>query len=208
MNSSEELKDIEDIPPAIYKRIVDQANVAIRKLNRNSYLTVSDLISEGLMTYVRALRSYNGKDSAFETYLIHCLKGCFVKIIRDSFAKKRGGYGERRLNHYGRDRNDQELSFSVMVPIDETVQIADDRDDTEYNILVSEVEQKLPKKLLPLYRQLTNPDPELIEKAHLASKDKNKCVLTTNMIADYLGVSVSEVLATRRLIQQQLKGVL
>lgn len=193
-------------------RIMDQARITFRKLNSNSYLTLDDLVSEGLTTYVRAMREWNENGSKFETYFITSLKGSYFKIVRDSYAKKRGGMGDKTIvKNYGFSEKGEPIQVINNSSIDEivndmSIQLASAEDnEVEYGVLLNQVETSLPKHLIPVFKQLTDPDEELLEQARIANLGKRTCSISDSMLAKYLGITTKQLTEYKSELQKHIR---
>lgn len=191
-----------------------QARVAFGKCNRNSGITMEDLISIGNLELVKARESFDStKNAKFSSYLTIRLQSRFYKVMRDTHAKKRGGAGckqdDVRLGRGERWENEEEIQTAQHVSIDETVgddmqfQLPAPADHSaEFDLLIEQMMKLLPKCSRRVFKQMVDPDLELTAIAHRNAQGKKSVNLTNQMVADYLGISLAEFKEHREVIEK------
>lgn len=194
------------------KYISDQAQVAYSKINKNSFLDTDDIISLGMEVYFRVKDKWNPEKSAFDTFLINCLKNDFYKVVRDSYAKCRGGLGFTYVS--GKDTGHSvinNVSIDSNKYDDEDGRIAltaKEDSEVEYNLLCNQIAKNIPEHLKTQYKQMTDPDEELLIRANDACKGKNRCNVDDKMMAEYLGFSMKQFKSNKENIRKIISDLM
>lgn len=195
--------------------IAVQARVAFSKANRNSsVMEAEDYEAIGLEVLEVAKEKWNPEGgSKFTTFFTLLLKNRLYKAVRATHQKKRGGGGckqdEIRFGHTERWENGEaQKSVAKMVSIEGSAEVAEDagvsgspslqiaapHDNTvEYEVLLEQVGKQLPERLRPVFKQMVDPDAELLELAVVKCKDEKKCRVDSELMAQYLKLSMTEL---------------
>jgi hypothetical protein len=181
-------------------------------------LEIEDFMSVGQEVLVTAKETWSpDKNAKFNTYFTMLLKRKFYKMMCATHRKKRGGAGSKEDDlRFGRSERwengeaEKEVAQHVSIespsgyddktgPLEIAVQTSN---DAEYGILEKQVEKHLPESLRAVFRQMVNPDTELIERALTNAKNKNTCQIDTKMMAEYLGMDVASLRVAKRKVQE------
>lgn len=201
-----------------------QARVAFSKANRNSIMMEEDYEAIGLEVFEVAKEKWSPDGgSKFTTFFTLLLKNRLYKAVRSSHQKKRGGGGckqdEIRFGNTERWENGEaQKSVAKMVSIDggsddkdqntadnPTVQIAAQMDNTvEYELLLAQMSKVIPQYLQTVFKQMVDPDPELLELAVAKYKDEKKCRVDNELMAGYLKLDIPKL----RTYQREVKEII
>lgn len=205
-----------------YYYIQAQARVAFSKMNRNSGIEIEDLIAIGYEVLDKARKSWNPeKNTKFNTYLTMLLQSRYYKEMARTHRKKRGGAGNKKEDiRFGRaerwENGEAEKEAAVHISIDSkfadgsddhdkfpTLEIAAPSDNSaEYELLVEQVAKKFSPELKRIYKQMVDPDEELLKLAVERVKDTTKkCVVDTKLIAEYLHMDITKLRGMQRTIK-------
>lgn len=214
----------EELHQKCMRYIAVQARVAFTKANHNSFMVEEDYAAIGLEVLEVAKEKWSQDGgSKFTTFFTLLLKNRLYKAIRASHQKKRGGGGckqdEIRFGHTERWENGEaQKSVAKMVSIETSaedadhsggattsLQIAAPSDNTvEYELLLKQMESLMPKNLQRVFKQMVDPDPELLEIAVIKYKDEKKFRMDNEIVADYLKIDVSKL----RTYQKEVKAII
>lgn len=185
-----------------------QAQIAFSKVSRVSGLELEDLLSVGNQILDKARNTWRPDTPAqFNTYLTVLLKRDFFKIVRNSYAKT--WYRVDKTLDSGEVI--KEKIFVKPVSIDSSFFGSDNKErpswelptnttiDPDYQILVDQVAKQLTCECRLVYKQMVDPDPELLQIAadkadptkSTSKRNISKCILSPEMIADYLGMDMN-----------------
>jgi RNA polymerase sigma factor (sigma-70 family) len=187
----------------IHRFILAQARVAFSKSSKNCSLELEDFVSRGYETYLKAFRTWKpDMATKFNTYLTTCLQRDFYKSMRNTHTLKRGGNNGDPENHQATTWTSIE-ELSERNPENMMPGLIDN--EAEYNLLLEQVEKNLDKNCRTVFKQLIDPDEKLKRKAIEKYKGRNTFSITPQMIADHLGISISEFKVRRETIKTTLQ---
>lgn len=211
--------------PELYRecmRFIEvQARVAFSKANRNSILEIEDYKSVGLEEFEIAKEKWKPDGgSKFTTYFTLLLKNRLYKLVRSTHQKKRGGGGckqdEVRFGHTERWENGEaQKSVAVVVSIDKqgdedadhngstNLQIAaPDDNSVEYELLLEQVGNLVPDHLRNIFKQMVDPDEELLQLAVTKYQGEKKCRVDNELMAEYLKLDMAKLRSYQKQVQQ------
>jgi len=202
-------QELTEIPQDTKHFIQAQARVAFSKTNRAAGYDMEDFISIGYAVYWKALQTWDAaKGSKFNTYLTMCLQRSFYKVNSKTMRKKRGGAGNKAEDYrFGRgyrwetdDKPQGVIHISLCADIrdrDETeLQLPTNTDfSPEYDVLLGQVEKLIPIEDHRVFKQMVDPDPELLEIAASYARESKtrKCTISLAMLQSYLKMSKAEL---------------
>jgi hypothetical protein len=196
-----------------------QARVAFSKSNRAAGLEVEDFVSIGYVVYWKALQTWDStKNTKFNTYLTLCLQRMFYKVNSKTMRKKRGGAGNKAEDErFGRgnrwDGKSPECAkiHSLQISSDEessdqdSIQLeAITSTESEYDLLVQQVGKLMSASDLRVYKQMVDPDEQLVEIAAKAveGQPNRKCTISDTMMAEYLKLSRQELVDAKHRVRE------
>ena len=193
--------------PEIRSFVQAQAVVAFSKANKNSGFDLNDFIQVATIAAWRAKEHYKStRGASFNTYLTGVIKNDLYKIVRASHYKKRGGGGAAEdAKRFGRNSL---CESAQVINIDEYVATggaisAPVENETEYNLLVEQVKRRLPEECWSVYKQMVDPDEQLLKIAVEKCKNKNQFKIDKQTLADYLHLSRSQLTS----IEEQIRTI-